>query len=45
MGAPNYMDPLLYSAHEKGITDNIKCDLFKNDIFSLGLTLIEIALG
>ena len=46
VGTPNYLDPLLYNLlkhrHERDI---VTCDLMKTDIFSLGLTLIEMACG
>ena len=45
-GSISYMDPILYKVHKNHtINENIRCDVFKNDIFSLGLTLIELATG
>ena len=43
-GTPSYLDPLLYATFKRGETE-VFCDLFKADIFSLGLTLLEVATG
>jgi len=42
----DYMPPELYKVHIDGSSYNkAKCDVYKVDIFSLGLVFIEIACG
>ncbi len=53
-GTPVYLDPLLWQAYnrdkediQKGIKGlpRVKCDLFKADIYSVGLSLLGVASG
>ena len=45
-GAGEYMDPLLFEKFKaQNFYSKTKCDIFKCDIFSLGVVLIELASG
>ncbi len=46
-GTPSYLDPALFQAYsdQQVIHEKVNIDIFKADIFSMGLTLIEMATG